>query len=161
MTLVTVGMLVSAFAPNLAILITARVVTGVGVSATMAAINTVTAEQANDRRRDLAVCLQATGFPLGGTLGALALLVMPDLGWRAVFLAGAVLSMVLIMLVLALLPESFGFLISRRPKGALERLNRQLVGWARIRWIGCRNRLRLRPVRRRSIPGQASPGPRR
>jgi MFS family permease len=128
MALVTVGMLASAFAPDLAILITARVVTGVGVSATMAAINTVTAEQANDRRRDLAVCLQATGFPLGGTLGALGLLVMPELGWRAVFLAGAVLSMVLIMLVLALLPESFGFLISRKPKGALERLNRQLVG---------------------------------
>lgn len=126
LTLVTAGMLVSAYAPSLGVLIAARVATGVGVCATMAAINTVTAEQSNDRWRDLTVCLNATGFPLGGTLGALALLVLPNLDWRSVFLIGAVLSVVLIALVIALLPESFGFLISRKPKGALERLNRQL-----------------------------------
>lgn len=125
--LVTAGMLVSAFAPSLGVLIAARVATGIGVAATMAAINTVTAEQANDRRRDLAVCLQATGFPLGGTLGALSLLILPDLDWRAVFLVGAGLSVLLILAVLKFMPESFGFLISRKPKGALERLNRQLV----------------------------------
>ncbi|HWE47057.1 MAG TPA: MFS transporter [Caulobacteraceae bacterium] len=125
--LVTAGMLVSAFAPGLGVLVASRVATGVGICATMAAINTVTAEQSNDRRRDLAVSLQATGFPAGGALGALAFLLAPGLDWRAAFLCGAILSVVLLVLALVLLPESFGFLIARKPKGALEALNRQLA----------------------------------
>ena len=125
--LVAAGMLGSAAAPSLAVLVGARVVTGVGVAAAMATINTVVAEQANDRRRDLAICLQALGFPLGGVLGALGVYLIAELSWRWVFVLGAALAVALIAAVAAWLPESFDFLAARRPPRALERANRLLA----------------------------------
>lgn len=125
--LVAAGALGSAAAPGLAMLVAARVVTGIGVAAAMATINTVVAEQANDRRRDLAVCLQALGFPLGGVLGALGVYLIAGLSWRWVFVLGAGLALALVGAVAAWLPESFDFLASRRPPRALERANRLLA----------------------------------
>jgi len=127
LVLVALGMLASAAAPGLTSLIVARVVTGIGVAAAMATINTVVAEQANDRRRDLAVCLQAAGFPLGGVAGALGVYLIGGLGWRWVFLLGAGFSALLFAAVVAGLPESFDFLVSRRPPDALARVNRLLA----------------------------------
>ena len=124
--LVALAMAVAGLAPSLGALLVGRLLTGVGVGATMAAINTVAAEQANDKWRDLCVTLQATGFPVGGTVGALALFVFPTMGWRAIFLLGASLSILLTGAVLAWMPESLDFLLDRRPSGALERVNAAL-----------------------------------
>jgi MFS family permease len=99
----------------------------VGVAAMMATINTVTAEYANVRRRDLAVVIQGAGFPLGGALGGVLAYQIADLSWRWVFVGGAALSLVLMAAAAAWLPESIDFLLARRPKHALERLNRLLA----------------------------------
>lgn len=122
--LVGAGMLASMAAPDLYVLLGARVITGAGVAAIMATINTVAAEYASDRRRDLVVCLQATGFPLGGALGAFGVYAAAEANWRTVFAAGAAIAAVLIPLVAFGLPESYDFLLAAQPAGALERLNR-------------------------------------
>lgn len=127
LTLVTVGMLGSAVAPGLGWLIAARAITGAGVGAMMPTINTVVAEFSNDRRRDLAVCAQGAGFPLGGALGGVGVYFLSDLSWRWVFAAGGAFSLLLIVPVLLWMPESMDFLIARRPRRALERLNALLT----------------------------------
>ena len=127
LAIVTLGMLTSAVAPGLWVLVMSRIVTGAGVAATMATLNTVVAEYANDRRRDLAVVLQAAGFPLGGLLGGLGVYLIADQSWRWVFAAGAGFSVLLMAGVLAWLPESLDFLLERRPPDTLARVNRLLV----------------------------------
>lgn len=127
LVLTTLGMFGSALTPALEPLIAARALTGAGVGAMMPTINTVVAEFANDRRRDLAVCLQGAGFPLGGALGGIGVYLLADVSWRWVFLAGGVVSLLLIIPVLLWMPESMDFLIARRPLRALERLNALLA----------------------------------
>lgn len=127
LVVITLGMLGSALAPALEPLIVARAITGAGVGAMMPTINTVVAEFANDRRRDLSVCLQGAGFPLGGAVGGIGVYLLADVSWRWVFLAGGVVSLLLIIPVLLWMPESMDFLIARRPPRALERLNELLA----------------------------------
>jgi MFS family permease len=93
----------------------------------LAAINAVAAECANNRRRNLAVTLMATGYPLGAVFGgmiATRLLVGGD--WRSVFMFGTFATAVCIPLVLWLMPESVSYLVERRPVKALARVNSTL-----------------------------------
>lgn len=125
--IITIGMALSAAAEGLGQLIAARLLTGIGVGAMLAVNNTIVAEYANNRWRDLAVCLQATGVPLGGALGGLAAYLLADADWRWLFVFGAAFSALLISAVAAWLPESLDFLLERRPPRALERANRLLL----------------------------------
>lgn len=121
------GLFASSLAPDLAFLTGSRLVTGAGIAAVMAAANTVVAENANDRRRDLAIVLQATGFPLGGALGGIGVLMAPGVDWRFVFGVGGAITLGLTVLLAIGLPESLDFLIGRRPANALARANRLLT----------------------------------
>lgn len=72
--------------------------------------------------------LQVTGYPVGATLGGMiAELLMQQWSWPAVFVLGAVASLLCVPLVLAFLPESLEFLIIRRPPDALARFNAVLA----------------------------------
>jgi MFS family permease len=119
---ITIGMLLSAVAPSLDLLMASRALTGAGVGAMMPTINTVVAEVANRRRRDFCVTLQSAGFPLGGAVGSLGIYLLPDAGWRSVFAAGGAFSLVLAPAALMWMPESLEFLVGRR-RGDLPRLN--------------------------------------
>lgn len=127
-TITSGGMLLSALAPTFWSLVAARAATGIGVGAMMATINTIVAEYSNDRRRDLAVCVQAAGFPLGGAVGGLGVYFASDVSWRWVYAAGGTFSALLIVAVVTWLPESLDFLLARRPRHALKRVN-ELLGW--------------------------------
>ena len=52
-------------------------------------------------------------------------------GWRSVFVFGGPVTLAMIPVVLARLPESLDFLIARRPEGALDKLNRLLARMGR------------------------------
>ncbi len=118
------GMIVAAGARGFAPLLIARFVTGVGVGAMMVAVNTVTAEASNRRRHDLALVMQATGFPLGGALcGWLASSLAPG-DWRWIYGGGAGAALLMLPLIVLFLPESLAFLIARRPADALARVQR-------------------------------------
>jgi benzoate transport len=124
---VTVGMFLSAAAQGLVQLALTRVLTGLGIGAMLPSLATVVAEYSSARRRELSVSVWATGYPVGATLGGLgAVLVADRFGWRGIFVLGGLLSLAMIPIVVGRLPESLAFLATRRPPGALEKINRLL-----------------------------------
>ncbi len=127
LVVMTAGMGLAATTDSLAVLSAYRFVTGLGIGGMLASTNAMVAEYANDRHRSLAVALMAGGYPLGAVVGGSivsVLLVWYD--WRSVFVFGAVLTALFIPLVWFLLPESVSYLAEKRPRGALERVNRTL-----------------------------------
>ncbi|HWL86064.1 MAG TPA: MFS transporter [Polyangiaceae bacterium] len=132
LTTCSVGMLLSAFARNPIELSALRVVTGIGIGGMLASMNVITAEYASDRWRSAAVSLQATGYPVGATLGgSIAALLITHYGWRSLFVFGAFVSASMIPVVLWRLPESLDFLLDKRPHNAHAKLNALLRGMNR------------------------------
>ncbi|MES2258172.1 MAG: MFS transporter [Pseudomonadota bacterium] len=130
--LVTGGTLLSALSQAVWQLSASRVLTGLGIGLMVALTTSIAAEFANKRRRPLAVALTTVGFSLGGVLGGLASsAILKNTDWHWVFGVGAIAGSVLLMVTLAVLPESPAFLIDRRPRRALERLNRVLARFGR------------------------------
>ena len=125
--LATLGMLLSAAAPSAVLLGLARVVTGLGVGGILASTNVIASEYASARWRGLAIGLYTAGYGIGATLGGVAARgMLADLGWRSVFVAGGVATGIALVLLVVLLPESVDFLVQRRPRQAVERINRIL-----------------------------------
>ena len=121
---VTVGMLASAVTETPAQLALARVVTGLGIGAMLPSLATVVAEYSSHRRRELCVSVMSTGYPIGATIGGIgAVFIVHSFGWRGIFALGGLLSLAMLPVVLWGLPESLAFLMARRPKDALERIN--------------------------------------
>jgi benzoate transport len=124
LVILTLGMSLSALAANAWQLGALRVFTGIGIGGMLAGVGVISAEYANAKWRSTAVALQATGYPIGATLGGLlAAWMLEHFSWHSVFLVGAGASLLCIPLVLACLPESLDFLVARRPPNALPRLN--------------------------------------
>ena len=125
--LATLGMLLSAAAPSALLLGLARVVTGLGVGGILASTNVIASEYASARWRGLAIGLYTAGYGIGATLGGVAARgMLADLGWRSVFVAGGVATAIALVLLIVLLPESVDFLVQRRPRQAVARINRIL-----------------------------------
>lgn len=112
-----------------------RFVTGIGVGGILASSNVLASEYANLRWRSLAVSLMSTGYGIGATLGGiLSLLLIEHLGWRSIFLVGGVTTVVMLLVSLWLLPESLDYLLAKKPKQALEKINLtvQRIGLVRL-----------------------------
>lgn len=125
--MISAAMLASAFVANAWQLAGLRLVTGLGVGGIIAGINTLVAEYASDRRRDLALSMTTVGYAMGAICGGAASgLLVGSYGWRSVFLAGGLLSVLMVPVAFACLPESLDFLAGKRPGNALARLNRVL-----------------------------------
>ncbi len=118
------GMLLSATAHNVYTLAAWRVFTGLGIGGMLAATNAMTAEYANDQRRDLCVSLYTIGYPIGGVLGGMAAAwLLGHYDWRAVFIFGGVVSAAFLPIVWLRLPESIEFLAMKRAPTALQQIN--------------------------------------
>ena len=100
-----------------------RFITGIGVGGILASSNVLASEYANARWRSLAVSLMSTGYGIGATLGGvLSLALIEHLGWRSIFGRG-ITTIVMLLISAWLLPESLDYLLAKRPKQALERIN--------------------------------------
>jgi len=123
--LATAGMYLAATAQDVVQLGVWRVLTGLGVGGILASITVITAEYSSRRWRGLAIGIYSAGYGVGATLGGIAAVgLQADLGWRSVFLAGAIASTVLFVALVVVLPESVQFLQYRRPAHALASLRR-------------------------------------
>lgn len=128
LAIVSLGMLLSAAARNHAELAALRGITGLGIGGMLASVGVITAEYSSSKWRNTAIALQATGYPIGATLGGLmAAWLLGHHGWRSVFVFGGVTTALMVPIVLWRLPESVDFLVTRRPAGALDKLNRLLA----------------------------------
>jgi benzoate transport len=121
------GMLLAAFSRDMTDLYLLRAITGFGIGGTIASVAVIVSEYAPDRWRRTALAIYATGYSIGATVGgAAAAVAIPHYGWRAVFVIGGTMALVLWPIAYARLPESLDFLLVRQPAGALERVNRML-----------------------------------
>ena len=128
LSLITLGMFLSALSQSAVQLFGLRILTGLGIGGMLASINVITAEYASDKWRSTAISIQATGYPIGATIGGtIAAILITYYGWRSVFLFGGLVSAAMIPVVILRLPESLDFLLARRPVNALEKLNALLV----------------------------------
>jgi len=145
LVVISAGMLASAFTWSVLSLASARVATGIGIGGMLASITTITAEYASHRRRGFAISMVQSGYPVGATIGgSIAALLIVAYGWRSVYVFGAACTMVMIPLVLRHLPESLEYLIERKPRNALEKVNDLLA------------RLGREPLAQLPRPGQAA-----
>lgn len=126
--LIAVGMMLTAVSQTPLQLAGLRLLTGLGIGAMLASLTSQAAEYASARRRNLVVGLVLSGYPIGATLaGLVAAPLLPELGWRPMFLAAGSLSLFMLPLVYFLMPESLAFLTKRQPSGALPVMNRILA----------------------------------
>ena len=122
-----VGMAASGLVGDAQQLIACRVVTGLGVGAMMPVLNTIVAEVSTSGRRNVAITMQAAGYPAGGLVAALMGLVLLDGdGWRLLVQSACAPTAAALVLVALFLPESVSFLLARPPPNALARVNAAL-----------------------------------
>jgi benzoate transport len=122
--IVSLGMLLSALARSYLQLGVLRALTGVGIGGILATATVLVAEYSSNSWRSTASYLYTSGYSIGATVGgAMAAVLIGRYGWRAAFEFGAVVSFAMLPIAYWGLPESLDFLITRRPAGALQRLN--------------------------------------
>lgn len=110
----SVGMAATAFTTTAGAFGVLRFLTGVGVGALVATTGALVAEFAPPGRKNLCTAIAYCGVPLGSLLAALlAILLLPLIGWRGMFLIGALPLVVVLPLALAKMPESPLWLASR------------------------------------------------
>src|SRR5688572_1849077 len=103
--------LLTATATSVGTLALWRFLTGIGLGAALPGAVALMAEFAPARHRSQLVVMSLLGVPVGGIVGsALAAEVIPELGWRAMFVVGGVLPIVAASVLFFVLPESPGFL---------------------------------------------------
>lgn len=126
------GMLASSQATSVTMLGALRFVTGLGIGGILASSYVIAGEYANKQWRSLAISLQSTAYALGATLGGIfAAQIIPEAGWRSVFLYGGIATLLTLPVMFFLLPESIAYLLARQPRSALAKVNR-LLGRMRI-----------------------------
>jgi benzoate transport len=119
------GMLLAATANNMAQLGIWRFLTGLGVGCILACTNVIASEYSSKKRRGLTISIYTAGYGIGATLGgAAAVSLQSQYGWRSVFVFGGICTLSILTLLLFLLPESVDFLVTKRPRNVLDRLNR-------------------------------------
>jgi AAHS family 4-hydroxybenzoate transporter-like MFS transporter len=118
-----IGSVLGALSPGLVWMGGSRIVAGLGLGGVLVTSIVSTAEHSPARNRAVAVSLTAFATPVGGILaGALAVLVLEPLGWRALFLIGGVAPLILAAACIWLLPETPVYLAGNdRGRAALGR----------------------------------------
>ena len=106
--------LLCSFAAGPTELIALRFVTGTALGAAIPSLVSLASEFAPRRRRSSFVlfiyCWLALGFVAAGLISGV---VIPQLGWRAMFVLGGVAPLVLVIALIAFLPESPRYLLTR------------------------------------------------
>jgi benzoate transport len=127
LVVMSAGMFLATTAGGIPVLSVYRVITGLGIGGTLAAINAVAAEFSNTRTRNLSVSIMSIGYPIGAVVGGIIVTqLLKGHDWRTVFYFGCVFTVMFIPLVFWLVPESVPWLIRKQPAHALERVNRTL-----------------------------------
>jgi len=147
LALISVGMVATSWADSLLSLILLRLVAGLGIGAILASLTSMVSEFAPDRHRDLSVSFLQAGYPIGAMLtGFIAAWLIPEHGWRSLFLCAGVISLAVIPVVGLWLPESVEFLEKRRGANALDQINHTL------------SRMHLQPVTSDELHASATLG---
>jgi benzoate transport len=125
---VSIGMFLTAFSTAIPQLIGLRFFTGLGIGSMLASLTSMASEYSSNLRRNLVIGFVLGGYPVGATLtGVMAAWLIPEYGWRSMFIAGGAISTLLLPVVYLVMPESLEFLLHKQPKNALVSANRILA----------------------------------
>jgi MFS transporter, AAHS family, 4-hydroxybenzoate transporter len=106
--------LLTATAVSLESLLVYRLITGFGLGGAMPNAVALTSEFMPKRSRATAVTLMFVGFSIGAAVGGfVAAGLIARFGWQSVFVTGGVIPCAIAILLIALLPESIGFLLMK------------------------------------------------
>ncbi len=106
-----IGTLATAFINDVNTLLVIRFLTGLGLGGAMPNTIAITSEFSPHRRRATMVMIMFCGFSVGAALGGLlAAALIPQFGWRSVFVVGGVAPLLLVPILALRLPESVRFL---------------------------------------------------
>ena len=106
--------LLCAFAPNPFLFAVLRFLAGLGLGGVLPTALALVNEYADSGRGGRATTIMMTGYHVGAVLTALVgILVIAPLGWRAMFVVGALPALVLVPVMWRFLPESAAFLRAR------------------------------------------------
>ena len=122
-----IGTFATVFIQDVNSLLAIRFLTGLGLGGAMPNAIAMTSEFNPRRRRATMVMIMFCGFSVGAALGGLlAAALIPQFGWRSVFLVGGVVPLLLVPILAQRLPESVRFLVltGRAPQRVAE-----LLGW--------------------------------
>ncbi|MPZ94428.1 MAG: MFS transporter, partial [Propionibacteriales bacterium] len=115
--------LLSALAPSPELFGLTRFVAGIGLGGVVPTAIALTVEYAHPKHRSATNAVMFCGYSVGGIVAALtAILVIPDLGWRAMFVIGALLGAVLFPIAWRFLPESASYLLAQGRRDDAEAL---------------------------------------
>jgi AAHS family 4-hydroxybenzoate transporter-like MFS transporter len=129
-----IGTFATAFIQDVNSLLAIRFLTGLGLGGAMPNVIAMTSEFNPRRRRATMVMIMFCGFSVGAALGGLlAAALIPQFGWRSVFVVGGVVPLLLVPILAQLLPESVRFLVltGRGPQRVAELLGDQPEGLIR------------------------------
>jgi len=119
MLAIAVFTFLTAFADSVTELVVLRLLTGIGLGASLPNTFVMATEFAPRRRRTTLVMLMACGFALGAAVGGQVTAgLLPRFGWSAVFYVGGVLPALLSLALWVWLPESIRLLAARTGRGA-------------------------------------------
>ena len=109
-----VGTLLGAACHDVILLGVTRLIASVGLGAAMPNATAMVAEYTPSRERTLGVSIAMGSVPLGGfAAGMLAAWILPQEGWRALFIVSGVIPLVGAAVLAGFLPESVRFLVAR------------------------------------------------
>ncbi len=160
LVLMATGMYLASTASGVGPMLAFRFITGVGIGGMLAATNAVTAESSNTAFRRTAIAAYVAGYPLGAIIGGIAASqwLLPDHGWRAIFMFGAVVTALLIPVIALIVPETVAFQATKRNllgvnrtlktfgKAAVETLPAELDESARPKLMDILSNPKLRPI---------------
>lgn len=110
----SVGMFVTAFATSVTAFGALRFVTGLGLGVVIATAGATMAEFAPAGRRQFYNAIVYSGVPAGGVVASiLGILLLNDIGWRGLFMIGALPLVLLVPIAWFKLPESPRWLLAR------------------------------------------------
>ena len=122
--MVSVSIMLTANANSLTEFILLRMISGLGAGAMLASQAALAIEYSPEKYKALSVALVTSGYPLGAMMTAvIGGFIMPEYGWRGMFWFGGGITLFMCVVAWCFLPESLQFLIDRRPKRALEKIN--------------------------------------
>src|SRR5437764_10348853 len=105
------GALATAFVEDVNTLLAIRFLTGLGLGGAMPNAVAMTSEFNPRRRRATTLMIMFCGFSVGAALGGLlAAALIPQFGWRSVFVVGGIAPLLLVPILALRLPESVRFL---------------------------------------------------
>ena len=125
--LITTGMLGMYGAQAYWQILLCRLITGFGIGGILPTMASVTSEFSNNKTRDFNVGLIQGGWPLGAILtGFFINAMMPEHGWRYIFLIAGLVSLTMLIAVYIFMPDSLAFLGKKQTKEAHGQINNLL-----------------------------------